>query len=84
MIHIIHEHAIEDLLVNSCDFGLVVIEFHLLHFLSQSFSCVVSSLLIFLFLLCLLFSLNSFEFVEHILVVKDCVGELILEVIFIQ
>lgn len=69
MINIVHEHAIENLLVDTANFGFVVIQFHLLHLFIQLFGLTFGLLLVLLFLLLLLFGLNSLEFIKYVLIV---------------
>ena len=69
VINIVHEHTIENLLIDTANLGFVVIQFHLLHLLIKLFSLVLCLLLIFLLLLFLLFSLNSLEFIKYVLIV---------------
>lgn len=84
MVYIIHEHTIEDLLVNSLNLRLVFIEFHLLHLDLKLCSFNVGSLFVFLFLVGLLFCLDSFELIKYVLIMQDSMRELIFEVILIQ
>lgn len=77
-----HEHLIEQFLVLAI-LGLVLVESQLLHPLLRPLRLLRRQLLL-PFLLLLLGCLNCLELLEHILVVQDCVGELVTEVLFVE
>ena len=82
VIDIIHEHLIKQLLILPI-LRLVLIQFHLSHFLLSSL-CLLGGKFVFALLLFLLLLLDCFELVEHVLVVKNSVRELVTEVILVQ
>lgn len=82
MVNIVHEHLIEELLILTV-FGFVIVQLELRHSLLGPLSFLSGQLLLTLILL-LLGGLNSFELIKDVLIMKNRVGELISEVVFIQ
>lgn len=82
MINVVHKHLVEELLILSI-LGFVLIQLQFGQFLLRPHSFLGSHLLLALIFL-LLGCLDSLEFIEDILVVKNCVRELVTEVVLVQ